>query len=44
MYMAAAEGRPVDNGDIVRAIRLRSEKIGSMNDPGEFGKYAGYLV
>ncbi len=43
MYMASAENRPLDNGDIVRSIRLRSEKIGSMNDPGEFGKYAGYL-
>ncbi len=43
MYMAAAENRPLDNGDIVRSIRLRPEKMNSMNDPAEFGKYAGYL-
>ncbi len=43
MYMATYEDRPVGNGDIVRSIRLRSEKLGSINDPGEFGKYAGFL-
>ena len=44
MYMAAVEDRPLGNGDLVRSIRIRSEKHGTMNDLAEFGPYAGYLM
>ena len=43
MYMAAAENRPLGNGDIVRSIRYEYEKTGQMIDSAEFGRYSGYL-
>ena len=43
MYMAAAENRPLGNGDIVRSIRYEYEKTGQMIDSVEFGRYSGYL-
>ncbi len=43
MYMAAAEGRPLGNGDIVRSIRFEYEKTGQIIDSVEFGRYSGYL-
>ena len=43
MYMAAAENRPLGNGDIVRSIRYEYEKTGQMIDSAVFGRYSGYL-
>ena len=38
-YLAAADGRPVSMGDLIRATEREYQKLGRLTVEAEFGKY-----